>query len=85
MVKKPALKIEGKHGMTKLEMAFAEAAKLPKSEQEAFAEWILQELAAERRWLRSFETAPEKLGSLADEALQEHRSGQTERLDPDQL
>jgi hypothetical protein len=69
--------------MTKLETAFAEAAKLPPSEQEALAEWILRELAAERKWATAFANSQEALEHLADEALEEHRSGRSEPLDPD--
>jgi hypothetical protein len=63
--------------MTKLEMAFAEAAKLPVSDQDALADLILQELASERRWAGAFESSQAALEQLADEALKEHRSGQT--------
>jgi hypothetical protein len=71
--------------MTKLEMAFAEAAKLPEAEQEALAEWLLQELAAERRWHTAFAASTDGLERLADEALDEHRAGRTQPLDPDRL
>lgn len=37
--------------MTKLlQQAFAEAERLPSAEQDAFAEWMLEELRAEERW-----------------------------------
>jgi hypothetical protein len=71
--------------MTKLEHAFAEAAKLSPSEQDALAELILQELTSERRWAEAFEGSQDKLERLADEALKEHRAGQTHPLDPDRL
>ncbi len=35
--------------MTKLELAFAEATKLPPKEQDRLAEWLLAEFASERR------------------------------------
>ena len=55
--------------MTKLEIAFSEAAKLSPIEQDALAELILQELASEARWGAAFGRSPDKLERLADEAL----------------
>jgi hypothetical protein len=63
-----------------LEKAFAEASKLPEDEQEAFAAWILEELASERRWTECFEKSHDALAKLADEALEEYRKGQTKEL-----
>jgi hypothetical protein len=37
-----------------LEKVFHEAAKLSQEERDALAEWILQELTAERRWRDAF-------------------------------
>jgi hypothetical protein len=72
--------------MTKLlEKAFEEISKLPEQEQRAFAAWILEELAAERKWERAFTDSADVLAALADEALTEHRAGQTQELDPDTL
>ncbi|MEA3311701.1 MAG: hypothetical protein U9Q76_05740 [candidate division WOR-3 bacterium] len=72
--------------MTKLlEKAFAEAAKLSKAEQEAFAAWILEELASERCWEEAFANSPDVLARLADEAIAEHRGGQTQPLDSNAL
>ncbi len=71
--------------MTALEEAFAEAAKLPESEQEEFAAWLLEELASERRWQQSLNDSQELLTELADEALAAHSTGQSETLDPDRL
>ena len=73
--------------MTKLlEKAFAEAAKLPPEAQDALAQALLEDLRSDRLWDSAFGPAgSELLGSLADEALQEHRAGRTTRLDPDQL
>ena len=68
-----------------LEKAFAEASKLPQTEQDALAQWILEELASERRWEEAFANSPEALAQLADEALAEHRAGRTQALDPDDL
>jgi len=66
-----------------LERAFAEAAQLPASEQEAFATWILEELASDRRWAQAFEKSHALLARLADEAILEHHRQQTEPVDAD--
>ena len=72
--------------MTKLlEKAFQEAAKLPVEEQDALACAVLEELASERRWDELFAGSSDLLGELAQEALEEHRAGRTEKLNPDRL
>ncbi|MBI4494628.1 MAG: hypothetical protein HY690_17765 [Chloroflexi bacterium] len=68
-----------------LTKAFAEASKLPESEQEALAAWILEELAADRRWQEALTDSGEFLAQLADEAVSEHREHRTQALDPDTL
>ena len=69
--------------MTKLlKKAFAEASKLEGHEQDALARWLIEELASQRRWEDAFTTSQDALGTLADEALLEHRDGRTEKLDP---
>jgi hypothetical protein len=70
---------------TLLENAFAEAARLPEDEQDALARWLLEELAAERRWTDTFAHSPDALEALAAEALAEHRAGTTQPLDPERL
>ena len=70
---------------TLLEKAFAEAQKLPPDEQEALAQWILDELMSERRWTEAFESSQDALAKLADEALSEHRAGRTRPLNLDEL
>ncbi|MCP4675054.1 MAG: hypothetical protein GY854_06030 [Deltaproteobacteria bacterium] len=71
--------------MTALEKAFAEAAKLPESEQEEFAAWLLEELASEHHWQQSLHNTQDLLTELADEALVAHSTGRSETLDPDHL
>lgn len=72
--------------MTKLlEDAFAEASTLPPSEQDVIAEWLLAELASERRWEKAFAASRPQLERLADEALEDHRAGRARKLDPDTL
>jgi hypothetical protein len=68
-----------------LKDAFAEAEKLPREEQDAFARWLLEELASEKRWSDLFAASQNKLADLASEAIEENRSGRTEPLDPDRL
>jgi hypothetical protein len=68
-----------------LERAFAEAAKFPQEAQEAFARWILEELASEQRWDDAFSASADALAQLADEALAEHHAGRSEPFEPDDL
>ena len=68
-----------------LDKAFEEASKLPESEQEALAQWLLAELESERRWEEAVARSEEKLSGLAEEALAEYRRGKAEDLDPDEL
>jgi hypothetical protein len=72
--------------MTKLlERAFAEASKLSPAEQEVLAARLLAELAAEDEFDREIVGSGDTLKTLALEALEEHRAGLTEELDPDRL
>ena len=72
--------------MTKqLELTFAEAAKLPPKEQDRLAEWLLTELASDKRWNQLFAESQEVLETLAAEALNEHRCGLTQELDPEKI
>jgi hypothetical protein len=63
-----------------LNKAFIEAAKLPSSEQEALAAWILTELASDRQWSIALDESLDTLSQLADEALDEHHRNETRRL-----
>ena len=65
-----------------LEKALAEISKLPPPQQEEVALWLLAELEDEARWAESFSRSGSTLEHLADAALDEHRSGQTQNLDP---
>ncbi len=70
--------------MTKLlEKAFDAASKLPKKEQEAFAAFMIEELASERRWAESFARSQDKLASMADDAIAEYRAGKTHPFEQD--
>jgi hypothetical protein len=67
--------------MTKLlKRAFELAARLPEAEQDALAAILLEELAAEERWAKQFADTADELAALANEALDEHRRGQTAEL-----
>jgi hypothetical protein len=69
--------------MTKLlEKAFQAAAKLSPAEQDALAQAILAEVAAESEWERRLKETPGALERLADDALKEHRAKRTRPLDP---
>ncbi len=70
---------------TRLEQAFAEASKLPSTEQDQVADLLLAELESEKRWDKLFADSQDVLSKLAVEALAEHRRGQTQELDPDQI
>jgi len=72
--------------MTKLlEKAIARVAELSEDDQNQLAAWILEELESERRWSRAFEGSQEPLARLAEEAIEEHRSGRTQELAPDEI
>jgi hypothetical protein len=70
---------------TLLEKAFAEASRLPDTEQNALAKWLLDELEAEKKWERTFAESENVLDRLADEALEDHRQGKTVPLDIEKL
>ena len=55
-----------------LKQAFDEASKLSEPEQNIIAQWLLLELASEKRWDEAFAASEDLLSELADEALAEH-------------
>ena len=67
-----------------LEKVIAEVSKLPEAEQDQLAAAIRAEIAAEQVWEAQLSASGDELSALADEALAEHRSGQTRPLDPDE-
>jgi len=72
--------------MTKLlEKAFKEASRLPVVDQNVIAKWLLEELAAEKKWELMFAESENILDKLADEALAEHKKGKTNPLNIDSL
>ncbi len=70
---------------TLLDRAISEISKLPKRERNRIVRWLLQEIAAQRRWEEAFEGTTDVLDRLAGEALDEHRRGRSKPLDPDRL
>ena len=63
-----------------LEKAFTQAQKLPDHDQDVIASLILEEMLAERAWDESFAKSADQLAQLADEALAEHKRGETRPL-----
>jgi hypothetical protein len=64
-----------------LQEALRRVASLSPEEQDAIASQILETLNDEEAWARSFREKPEILRELAEEALEEHRRGETRPLD----
>lgn len=58
-----------------LQQAFEQAAKLPQTQQDTFARFLLAELDSEQRWddLLNRPESEDLLEQLADEALAAHR------------
>ncbi len=61
-----------------LEKAISEIKKLSNDEQDAIAAVLMAELESERQWERAFDSTAEQLSGLANEALDEYRTGKTE-------
>lgn len=68
-----------------LERAIEEARKLPEEDQETLAWVMLEEIDDQRRWDEVFAQPSEVIERMAEEALEDHRAGRTEPLDPDKL
>ena len=64
-----------------LNTAVAEATKLPPEEQDVLAAILLDEIASEQRWSRSFARSADILQSMASDALTEFRTGKIKPLD----
>jgi len=64
--------------MTKLiEKAFAKVYELPEHLQNEIATLILEEIADEEKWQKSFNNSKTQLEILAEEALKEYKQGKT--------
>ena len=68
-----------------LERAFTETKRLPETEQNRVAEWLLLELEDDKRWDEQFTDSIDILEQLVSEAKLESRLGKTKSLTPDQL
>lgn len=68
-----------------LQKAFDAAKKLSPEEQDALAAMLLDEIESDEYWEASLDASRGRLETLADEALEEYRAGETEPLDPDAL
>jgi hypothetical protein len=70
-----------------LKKAFEKSSQeLSDHEQDEFARWLLTAIECdERRWDEAFAETSDKLARLADQALDEFRSGRTSRLDFEKL
>ena len=68
-----------------LKKAFEEASRLPDAEQDSLAKLLLEEMESERKWDQAFSDSADRMSELADEALDEHRRGATEKLEPENL
>ena len=68
-------------GKPDFEKALQRIEALSREEQDAMASQILETLDDEEVWSRQFNNNPEVLRSLAQEALEEHRRGETRPLD----
>jgi len=64
-----------------LEEALRRVESLSREEQDAIASQIMETLDDEEAWARSFREKSAVLRSLAREALEEHRRGETRPLD----
>jgi hypothetical protein len=68
-----------------LERAFAEAAKLPIPQQDALATLVMEEMEAEKKWDATFANSQDMLSKMAEQALAEHKKGETHPLDVNAL
>jgi hypothetical protein len=68
-----------------LQEAFEKVAKLPLEEQNAIAQWILAELASERKWDEDFASSVDLLDRLASEAIEDYAQGRTTPIKPSKL
>ncbi len=55
--------------------------KLSPEQQDELAAWLLAEIKDEARWDKSFAESQDALEKLANEALEEHKRGETRPLE----
>jgi hypothetical protein len=68
-----------------LQQALTEVQKLPESQQDAIASIILQEIADERLWDKSFAKSQDKLAAMAQKARTDIEAGRVINGGFDQL
>lgn len=72
--------------MTKLlQEAIGQVQSLSADEQDVIAALILEEIADERKWDKSFANSQDKLAALADKVRADIREGRTRNLGIDEL
>lgn len=64
-----------------LEKALKRIEALPEAEQDAIAAQILETIEDEEEWDRTVRADRERFRALADEALEEHRRGETRPIE----
>jgi len=64
-----------------LEQALRRVESLSAEEQDAIASQIIETLDDDEAWARSFRERPQPMQSMAHEALEEHKRGETRPLD----
>lgn len=64
-----------------LEKALKRIEALPEAEQDAIAAQILETIEDEEEWDRTLRADRERFRALADEALEEHRRGETRPIE----
>ena len=70
---------------TLLEKAVSKAFALPKEQQDALAQILLDEIQDEARWDASFARSQDMLAGMAAEAMEEYRAGETQPESPHNL
>lgn len=63
-----------------LQRVFDVASQLPPEEQDALAARLALEFESEKKWAELFAKSQDQLAILANEALAEHRRGETQDL-----
>jgi hypothetical protein len=65
----------------KIERVLVKIRELPAEEQNALADWILEELEDDLRWQEKFSQSQTILAKMADQALKDRVCGKTQPLD----
>ena len=68
-----------------LESAFKKISSLPEIEQNIYAKFIIDEMESELAWGSAFSESEDVLEEMANEALKDFDSKDTEKLDIDKL